>query len=114
MKLTQKRKQILDYLQKHKGTISAQEISKALPTVDLATVYRNLELFVQEKVIKKHQFDGREAQYEYTEHDHHHAICTDCDKVLHFDAPKEKILKLLELKGFNPDDIEIIVRGRCK
>lgn len=114
IKLTPKRNKILHTLKLHHGTLSAAEIHQKLPDMDLVTIYRNLDLFVKEKMIKKIPLGTEEAQYEFQHEPHHHAVCTDCNKVVHFTAPSEKIKKLLGLKDFQVDEIEVTVRGICK
>lgn len=114
IRLTKKREQILDVLKKHHGTLSAADIHTKLPSIDLVTIYRNLELFTKEKIIKQLRLDSGEAQYEYQTEPHHHALCTDCKKVIHFTAPNEKLKKLLGIEDFTVDEIEVTVRGTCK
>ena len=113
-RLTKKRQQILGVLKKHHGTLSAKDIHKKLPEIDLVTIYRNLDLFVEEKVISRVYLGTDEAQYEFQTTPHHHAVCTDCNKVIHFTAPDEKIKKLLGLEDFEVDALEVTVRGLCK
>jgi len=113
LRITQKRQQILDVLKSHHGTLSAADIHKHLPEIDLATVYRNLDLFVKEKLIKQIHLGTEESQYEYQNIPHHHAVCVDCEKVIHFTAPDKKIKKLLGLEDFQVDEIEVTVRGIC-
>jgi len=113
IRITQKRQQILDVLKSHHGTLSAADIHKQLSDVDLVTIYRNLDLFVKEKLIKQVHLGTDEAQYEYQYEPHHHAVCTDCEKVIHFTAPDAKIRKLLGLEDFQVDEIEVTVRGIC-
>jgi Fe2+ or Zn2+ uptake regulation protein len=113
IKLTKKRQQILDVLKNHPGTLSAAEISHKLPDTDLVTIYRNLDLFTKEKMIKKIHLNSDEAHYEFQHEPHHHAICGDCKRVIHFTAKEDKIKKLLALEGFDIDEIEVTVRGSC-
>lgn len=113
LKITKKRQQILSLLKGCRGTMTAKDIHQKLPGVDLATVYRNLDLFVQEKLIKQVHLGTDEMHYEYQRVPHHHAVCTDCEKVIHFTAPDEKLKKLLGLKGFQVDELEVTVRGVC-
>ena len=113
LRLTQKRQQILEVLKKHHQTLSAAEIHAYLPQIDLATIYRNLDLFVKEKLLTQDHLGTEEALYEYQHQAHHHAVCTDCEKVIHFTAPDEKIRKLLGLEHFQVDEIEVTVRGIC-
>lgn len=113
IKLTNKRLQILDVLKRCPDTLSAATIHTQLPEIDLVTIYRNLDLFVKERLIKKVHLGTDEAQYEYQDEPHHHAVCTDCKKVIHFTAPDKKIRKLLGLEDFQVDEIEVTVRGIC-
>lgn len=113
IRLTEKRKKILDVLKRHKGVFSAGDIHKKLPEIDLVTIYRNLDLFTKEKMITKVHLKSDEVQYEYQEKPHHHAICMDCKKVIHFDASNGEIEKILGLKGFDIEEIDLVVKGRC-
>jgi Fe2+ or Zn2+ uptake regulation protein len=110
---SKKRDAILAVLQKTHQPLSAAVLHEHLPEIDLVTIYRNLEIFAAEKLVKKFHFDGAEAQYEYQHEPHHHAICTDCERVIHFKAPDKKIIKLLGLEGFAVDELEVTVRGKC-
>jgi Fur family peroxide stress response transcriptional regulator len=113
IRLTKKRKEILDALKNHGGVFSANDLHKKLPKIDLVTIYRNLDLFVKENMIKKVNLSDSEAHYEYQNTPHHHAVCTDCKKVIHFDASDKKIKKALGLEDFDVDEIDLVVRGRC-
>lgn len=112
-RLTKKRQAILEVLKTQKKALSAAEIHALVPTVDLATVYRNLEYFTNEKVIKKLQLGLQEARFEFQHEPHHHAICTECERVIHFTAPDDKIKQLLGVEGFEVSELEVTVRGIC-
>ncbi len=112
-RLTKKRQTILEVLKKQKEALSASEIHALVPEVDLATVYRNLEYFTNEKLIKKLQLGSQEARFEYQHEPHHHAVCTECERILHFTAPDEKIKKLLGIEDFQVEELEVTVRGIC-
>jgi Fe2+ or Zn2+ uptake regulation protein len=114
IRLTEKRKQILDVLQSKKKALSAAEVHAFLPGMDLVTVYRNLDAFTKLKLIRRVSLGTDEALYEYQHEPHHHAICSDCEKVIHFKAPDKKIIKLLGLEDFDVDELEVTVRGKCK
>lgn len=113
IKLTKKRNKILEVLKEAPGTLSASEIHKHIPDIDLVTIYRNLSLFSKEKLIKQVQLNAEKAQYEYQKGPHHHAICTGCKKVIHFDAPDSEIKKMLGLRNFKIDEFEMTIRGTC-
>lgn len=109
-----KRELILQVLKEEHDALSAGQIHKKLPEVDLTTIYRNLELFLATGIVKELHLGSGEALYEYAEKSHHHAICTDCNKVLHFSVPEAEIKKLVKLKDFDLDTVELTVRGKCK
>ncbi|MDA8597140.1 transcriptional repressor [Candidatus Pacebacteria bacterium] len=112
-RLTKKRQAILDALKEQKHALSAAEVHALVPEVDLATVYRNLEHFTNEKTIKKLQLGSQEARFEFQHEPHHHAVCTECERVIHFTAPDEKIKKLLGVTDFQVEELEVTVRGIC-
>lgn len=113
MRLTAKRKQILDVLHTKHGTFSAADISDFLPDMDLTTIYRNLDLFTSQGLIKQYNFNNSESVYEYQSENHHHALCLKCKKVLHFKAPDQKVIDLLCIGNFDVESLEITVRGDC-
>lgn len=112
-RFSKKREAILTVLKDTHGPLSAAAIHAKLPDIDLVTIYRNLDVFVTEKRIKKYHLAHGEAEYEYQTEPHHHAICTDCERVIHFKAPDEKIIKLLGLTDFVVEELEVVVKGRC-
>ena len=110
---SKKREQILAVLQETRTVLSAKSIHENLKEVDKVTVYRNLDLFVSSGIVKAMNFGGAETLYEYQQHPHHHAVCTDCNKIIHFTAPDEKIKKLLGLDDFQINELEVTVKGIC-
>jgi len=113
-RLTKKRQAILDALKSKKAALSAAEVHALVPTVDLATIYRNLEFFASQKLIKKLQLGTQEARFEFQHEPHHHAVCGQCEKVIHFTAPDQKIIELLGIKNFYVEELEVTVRGNHK
>lgn len=113
IRLTKKRQAILDALKNKADALSASEVHALVPDLDLATIYRNLEYFTKEKLIKKLQFDSQESRFEYQHEPHHHAICTECERIVHFKLSDNKIKKLLNIEDFEVDELEVTVRGIC-
>lgn len=110
---SKKRDQILNVLMSEHGAFSAAELHGKLSDLNLTTIYRNLDAFVESGEVKKLQFGGTEAKYEYIHEPHHHAICAECERVIHFTAPDDKIKKLLGIEDFEVDELEVTVRGVC-
>ena len=110
-RLTKKRQAILTALKSKQAALSAAEVHTLVPDIDLATIYRNLEYFTNQKLIKKLQLGTQEARFEYQHEPHHHAVCDQCETVIHFTAPDKKIIKLLGLENFDIEELEVTVRG---
>lgn len=113
MKITKHRQEILDILDHQDNALSASEIHAALPHINLATIYRNLEGFVEAGTVTKLNFGGDEARFEIQDEPHHHAICAQCDKVIHFTVNDEELIKEFALPNFDIKNIEVTLRGSC-
>lgn len=114
MRQTKHRQTILDFLDHTPHALSAAEIHAALPQINLVTIYRNLESFVKDGQVTKLHLGKNEATYEKQHEPHHHAVCSDCQKVIHFTLDDENLKKEFSLPGFDIKDIEITLKGSCK
>ncbi|MBN2474950.1 MAG: transcriptional repressor [Pirellulales bacterium] len=56
-------------------------VRRRLPKVSLGTVYRNLELLVQQGVIRKLEFSGSEARFDGNTEQHDHIRCVRCGRM---------------------------------
>ncbi|MEM9077298.1 MAG: transcriptional repressor [Bacteroidota bacterium] len=63
--------------------------------VSRATIYNNLDLLIDAKLIRKHQFDKGMAHYEksYFDRQHDHVILTDTGEVMEFCDPRIQHIK---------------------
>lgn len=113
MRLTKHRTEILAALEAKQCALTAQEIHASLPHINLTTVYRSLEAFVTAGLVKKLHLGEAEASYELEDHSHHHAICDDCGRVIHFTLDEEALLKHFKFTDFTITDLDITVHGTC-
>jgi Fur family ferric uptake transcriptional regulator len=58
--------------------------------VSRATLYNTIELLLECHLVRKHQFGKSHAQFEksYSNKQHDHLICINCDKVIEFCDPR--------------------------
>ena len=104
LKITAARLELLDIFKHAKKPLSIQEISHHLSTssVDVATLYRNVESLQNLGLVKQINLQSRQAYYELAggAH-HHHLVCTNCGKLANI-KPKETDLaqSLLKTHGF--------------
>lgn len=94
--------------------ISAQdvlwELKKTYPLVGQATVYRNLQELVDDKVLMKTKGLWSMVLYETYKPPHGHIVCKGGDVIHDIDLP----LELTDMKfpeGFTPENISILVEG---
>ncbi|WP_026812728.1 Fur family transcriptional regulator [Arenibacter certesii] len=63
--------------------------------VSRATLYNTIELLLESKLVRKHQFGKNQAQYEksYFDRQHDHVILTDTGEVMEFCDPRIQVIK---------------------
>lgn len=79
-KLTRVREDLLSFLEEQEKPMSAQRIAEFLPGFDLASIYRNLNLFVELEIVNVEQMGG-EKVYCLSSQPHHHIVCENCGHI---------------------------------
>ncbi|MBN1275789.1 transcriptional repressor [Candidatus Woesearchaeota archaeon] len=117
-RMTTQRLRIMEYLRRTRTHPTAEQVHRAisaeLPTITLATVYRNLNKLteggsiIRLKVGNTYHYDGKEG-------DHIHGICSATGDIVDIDQPElvRYVKRRLKHPGFTPQDIRIIVTGTC-
>jgi len=93
------------------------KVKKKFKGVDLATVYRTLELLVRVGSVQESTFPIGPTRYEATEHvGHNHVICRVCGRVEHFegDSVDKNIGKICAAKDYDAENTEIKLLSTCK
>jgi Fur family ferric uptake transcriptional regulator len=88
-----------------------------LPQVNSSTVYRTLELLVEEGLLLRTDLGGDRAYYEPArEHAHHHLVCESCGAVqhLHDEELGDLRARLERGAGFAVGSGEITFFGLCR
>ena len=76
-----------------------EKMNKKNYRVSRATLYNTIELLLDSRLVRKHQFEKNQAQYEksYFDHQHDHIILTDSGEVKEFCDPRiQQIKKTIE------------------
>lgn len=85
MRLTNQRQVILEELQKVASHPTASEVydmvRKRLPRIGLGTVYRNLELLADHRIITKLEMGGEQKRFDGNATNHYHIRCLHCGRV---------------------------------
>jgi Fur family transcriptional regulator, peroxide stress response regulator len=92
-RLTAQRKKILRFVLASSDHPTAEDVYHALkqhmPSLSLATVYRNLHLLAQRGSIREYAFESGVVRYDSRLDLHGHFICEDCHVVSDFDIPEK-------------------------
>ncbi|MCI9625887.1 MAG: transcriptional repressor [Clostridia bacterium] len=92
-----------------------QETLKYHPTISKATVYRNLNLLVQQGEILKVEVPDGADHFDFKLQYHHHAYCRKCSNVYGMEMPtlEEVMERAKEPPGFLLEECSILFRGVC-
>jgi len=75
---------------------TAQEVFERartrIPSISLGTVYRNLQLLVDEGLLSERKVGNRPARYEANRHRHYHIFCSQCGGLEDLSIPYQKLL----------------------
>jgi Fur family ferric uptake transcriptional regulator len=118
--MTPQRLSVLDIVAGRTGHIGAEEVWNLAktqhPYVDLATVYRILQLLKRVGVVTEVVI-GNKLHFELTDQHnrHHHMVCSACDTVqtLSPDYLAEFSQRLEREFGFTPDLENLTIEGQC-
>jgi Fur family transcriptional regulator, ferric uptake regulator len=101
--------------------LTAEEIARRIadgagPDVNLASVYRSLALLEELDLVRSSRLGEGSTTWERAHPDEHfHLVCRQCGNVSHHRGTLvDQVANHLRLDhGFDPEDIELVVTGRC-
>jgi Fe2+ or Zn2+ uptake regulation protein len=121
LRATRQRLLVLEELGKSQDHLDAVAIHQRVRAQDkrigLATVYRTLALLKELGLIQEHRLGEEHSHYEITRETlHYHFACTQCGRVIEFEAPEvtEATIRLQSEEGVQINEIHLLVHGRCK
>ena len=90
-------------------------IKEAYPTIGKGTVYRNLDILVEEGALRKVEVPNGPNRFDFTLKNHYHVRCVKCGEVS--DVDMDEIPDLLErihnTHGIEFVDYDISFKGIC-
>lgn len=119
MKNTRQRAAILRVLEAGAEPMSAEEVYSRLrgeePALALSTVYRNLERFSAENLLRRDTFGDGVVRYSLARRHGHYLICTGCDARVRIDACPLSALEegLARDTGFSIESHSLTIYGKC-
>lgn len=101
--------------------LSADEIAgrvqARLPQVNASTVYRNLDVLVEDGLVLRTDLGDAKAYFEPAhEHAHHHLVCERCGAVAHVhdDVLADVATRIRDRTGFRVGSREVTLHGVCR
>jgi Fur family peroxide stress response transcriptional regulator len=117
--LTHQRQVLYEVMQSIPGHPNPDEIyarvKQRIPVISLATVYKNINLFIEKGVLREVSMHHGSLRVELNRHPHHHVVCSRCKTILDIE---EKDLGVLPAParlpaGFQVERYAIDVIGIC-
>ncbi len=118
LKATNARKEVLRVLSSYSTPVRAEEVFRAVMEkgIDLSTVYRTLNSFVEAELAKKEVGPYKENLYSLiSEEDHHFLVCLKCGKKIPLEGcPYHEANEAIEkATGFKVHDHSTEIYGYC-
>ena len=120
LKNTKQRGAIMQILKGSAEPVSAEDIFACLkdkyPNLALSTIYRNLERFAADSLVKKDVFNDGIVRYSIAEEHHgHYLICTQCSaKIKIEDCPLSHLEQGIERDtGYQIEGHTLTIYGKC-
>ncbi len=90
-------------------------VKKSVPSITLATVYRNLNKLVEQKQLLRLEING-EFRFDAETGFHQHGVCRTCGVVVDFFDEKlsKDVFKKFDFGEFEADLVSIKFYGLCK
>lgn len=84
------------------------------PTLSIATVYRTLNLLLEERSIVAVEVPGEGTRYERAGlHHHHHFHCQSCGRTFDLEGCPTRAIEGLAPAGFKVESHDVTLFGRC-
>ena len=118
MRMTKQKQVVLDAVLKSSDHPTAETVlvrcKEELPSVNLATVYRNLNALANENKIRRIQISGGD-RFDKTLTNHAHFKCLCCNSVFDIDnVDISAIINRVDALGDTVSSVELAVNGICQ
>ncbi|RXH56225.1 ferric uptake regulator, FUR family [Granulicella sibirica] len=117
--VTHQRQVLYEVMRAMSGHPSPEEIyagvRQRIPTISLATVYKNIHLFVESGVLREVSLHHGTVRVEMTGHEHHHVVCSKCKSISDIDESELGLIPKQDRLpgGFLVERYAVDVIGLC-
>lgn len=114
---TKQRQLILEAIRSTDAHPTADElfhtIRRTLPTISLATVYRNLNFLAAQGEIRKLAMPGMPDRFDWNLTPHDHLVCDKCGAVHDFTLPVDLSQEIGQTSGMQVAGYTLVAHGLC-
>lgn len=89
-------------------------LSKQLPGLSQATIYRTLQVFESENLIRKVSSPGAIGRFDANVDPHQHLVCRVCGTLEDVSVPELHSVTIPRVSGFTVEELDIRLVGRCE
>ena len=89
-----------------------QASQTAVPQLNLATVYRNLNALIDEGFVSAVHLPNQATRFERCGHHHHHFVCETCEQVFDIHECNDVFNRMVP-QGFQVQRHELTLYGHC-
>ena len=89
-------------------------LSKQLPGLSQATIYRTLQFFESEKLIRRVSSPGSIGRFDANVDPHQHLVCRVCGTLEDVSVPELLSAVIPKVSGFTVEELDIRLVGRCE
>ncbi len=123
LKVTPQRVVIYEAIVKLKSHPTAENVIEYIkanhPNISVGTVYKVLDLLVENELLKKVKTEKDIMRYDAVLSNHHHLYCAETDRIEDYEDEKLNILineyfKNNKIKNFKVQDIKLQITGKFK
>jgi Fur family peroxide stress response transcriptional regulator len=91
-----------------------RRLSKQLPGLSQATIYRTLQFFESENLIRKVSSPGAIGRFDANVDPHQHLVCRVCGSLEDISVPELHSAVIPRVSGFTVEELDIRLVGRCE
>lgn len=118
LKATPQRLAIVDALHVH-GHMNTENLytvmTKKFSSISLATIYKNINLMIENSFIQEVKIPHAKAVYELTKTSHSHLVCKSCGNIEDVRIELDSLInKISKSNHFEIDKTDFVLSGNCK
>jgi Fur family peroxide stress response transcriptional regulator len=91
-----------------------QSVSRKMPSLSLATIYKTLEAFAAIGLIRAVPVVSEKRRFDANTSAHHHLVCSECGQIRdYYTHDYDSLVPRRKVNGFKPEAISVNITGIC-